>query len=276
MTAVSPPTTAQKALIERAAAVAEADERIVAAWLAGSFAAGTADAYSDVDLHCLITDESVDWFRANWADFAGRISPLVLASPIPGLIGGFTITPDWLHLDLVLHPRSSFQASAVTGQRPLFDKTGDLLPATAVRRDIGERVPYFPAEDVNFYFYLLGNLAVVLGRGEILLATNGAIARRDLGLVSLMLAENGVRRSGGNKRLNVYLAADQRTFLESLPPLAAERDSVVAFDQLVAVELIRRGRRLAGQVGADWPIALEEATLGYLRRSLGVDFGRTG
>jgi hypothetical protein len=57
---------------------------------------------------------------------------------------------------------------------------------------------------VNLYFYLLGNLAVVLGRGEVLLAMNGAAMRRDIGLVPVMLAENGVRKHDGRKRLNRY------------------------------------------------------------------------
>lgn len=269
-----PPTEAQERLIERAAAVTRADDRILAAWLGGSFGNGTADAYSDVDLHCLVGDESVDWFREHWADLARQISPLVLATPIPGIIGGYTLTPQWLHLDLVIHPRSGFDPASAAGLRPLFDRTGDTLPPPAAPPRPGPGEPYFPAAAVDFYFYLLGNLAVVLGRGEIVLASNGAVMRRDVGLVPVMLAENGVHKTDGNKRLNVYLSGEQRSFLEGLPPVRAERESVIRFDRLVAVDLIRRGRALAERAGARWPAELEAATLGYLRRCLGVDFGR--
>jgi hypothetical protein len=82
-----------------------------------------------------------------------------------------------------------------------------------------------------------------------------------------------VRKQDGNKRLNRYLTASQLAFLESLPPLTASRDSVIRFDQLVAADLIARGRALADRTGARWPADYEQATTAYLRRSLGVRFG---
>ncbi len=267
------PTGEQSRLIERATEAVSSDERIQAAWLAGSFAAGTADEFSDIDLHCAITDDSADWFRQHWTELARRISPVVLASPIPGLIGGYVITPEWVHFDIVFHPLARFDPHKTGPLRPLLDRAG-ILPAEPVAPADVHGPPYFPAGSVDVYFYLLGNLAVVLGRGEILLASNGAIMRRDLGLVPLMLAENGVRKSDGNKRLNRYLTAEQRTFLESLPPVAARRDAVIEFDRRVAAEFIRRGRALAGATGANWPADLEQATVAYLRRSLGTGFGR--
>jgi len=266
------PTSEQAGLIERATEVVSSDERIQAAGLTGSFAAGTADEFSDIDLHCVISDDSAGWFREHWTDLARRISPYVLASPIPGLIGGYVVTPEWLHVDIVMQPLAAFDPGQASPMRPLFDRNG-ILPATPVVAAGIDRAPYFPAGSVDFYFYLLGNLAVVLGRGEIVLASNGAIMRRDAGLVPVMLAENGVRKSDGNKRLNPYLTASQRAFLESLPALSAERDSVIEFDRRVSAELIRRGRALAEATKAEWPAALEEATVSYLRRSLGAEFG---
>jgi hypothetical protein len=273
------PTQAQRETISKAGAVVAADDRIVAAWLVGSFAAGTADAFSDIDLHCAITDESAGWFAEHWTGIARQITPLVLAGPVPGVLGGYVITPEWLHLDLVFHQQSQCDASALTSVRPLFDRTGALLPAERIPVADTPRDPYFPAdayfpaEAVNLYFYLLGNLAVVLGRGEVLLAMNGAIMRRDVGLVPVMLAENGVRKHDGRKRLNRYLTASQVAFLESLPPLSASPDSVITFDKLVAADLIKRGRKLAEQTGSRWPADLEEATASYLERCLNVSFG---
>ncbi|HTU04221.1 MAG TPA: hypothetical protein VMG13_01600, partial [Trebonia sp.] len=198
-------TAEQDRLIERVADVTAADGRIRAAWLAGSFAAGTADEFSDIDLHCAISADSVDWFREHWADFARRITPVVLAGPIPGVLGGYVITPDWMHLDIVLHPvdtPADFDSrSRGRPIQPLFDRAGLLPPGTTAPAD-PSGAPYFPAASVDLYFYLLGNLAVVLGRGEVLLASNGAIMGRDVGLVPVMLAENGVRKSDGAKRLN--------------------------------------------------------------------------
>ena len=43
----------------------EADERVAAAFLGGSFARGTADAYSDLDIYAITTDEGYDSFFAD-------------------------------------------------------------------------------------------------------------------------------------------------------------------------------------------------------------------
>ncbi len=52
--------------IDRFVAACQADERVVAAFLGGSYARGTADAYSDLDLYLITTDEAHEDF------FAGR------------------------------------------------------------------------------------------------------------------------------------------------------------------------------------------------------------
>jgi hypothetical protein len=99
---------------------------------------------------------------------------------------------------------------------------------------------------------------------------NGAVTRRDTGLVPLMLADNGVRRSDGANRLNGYLTGGQRAVLEALPPLAADRGSVQRFDALVASRVVRRGPALAARTGARWPVELADATLGYVAREVGL------
>jgi hypothetical protein len=249
-------TPEQQTIITRAASLALSDERIEAAWLAGSFGTGRADDYSDIDLHLLVPSSF------SWRDFARSLAPSVLLMPIPGVDGGVLITPEWTHVDIVCHPSLP---SPLRGCRPLVDRSG-LLPPPAP--PLEDRKPYFPASAVDLYFYLLGNLAVVLGRGELSLASNGAINRRDVGLVPLMLAANGVHKTDGQKRLYPYLTSSQIAFLEALPPVSSTRSSVIAFDRLVVAEVLRIGEPLAAQTGALWPADFVDATLAYLHRSL--------
>ncbi len=49
-------------LLERIVGVLQADRRVVAAWLSGSFGRGVEDAWSDLDLHVAIEDESLPAF----------------------------------------------------------------------------------------------------------------------------------------------------------------------------------------------------------------------
>ena len=264
------PTSEQARLIKRCTEVVSSDERIQAAWLAGSFAAGTADEFSDIDLHCAISDESADWFREHWSDLARQISPVVLATPLSasGVIGGYVITPEWQHFDIVMYPMAHFAPDQVGPMRPLFDR-GRILPAQPIATPAAIGAPYFPADSVDTYFYFLGNLAVVLGRGEFLVASSGSMVNRDVSLVQVMLGENGVHKTDGNKRLNRSLTAEQRAFLQALPPLTSQRDIIVEFNRRVAAEVIRRGKALAAATGASWPADLERATLAYLSRHPG-------
>ena len=267
----SVPSQRQLDIIERATEVTSGDKRLLAAWIAGSFANGIADEYADIDLHILVEDQYLGAMRTGWTELAASIAPMVAVRPIGGrVVGGFGITPDWVHLDIVCYPLSEFDPAAIRGCLPLFDRNGLLPTARTPSPDLRGK-PYFPAGAVEFYFYLLGNLAVVLGRGELTLATNGAIMRRDVGLVPIMLAENGIQKTDGNKRMNPYLTAEQRALLDALPPLWADRDAVIAFDRLVAGEVIRRGRALAAVTSARWPAEFQQATLAYLRRELGME-----
>lgn len=266
-------TEPQLVLLDRAVAVLRADERVLATWLAGSFGSGEADAFSDVDLHCSVADAAIEELRGDgWKAILHRITPTVLATSFPPgrVLGGYALTPDWAHLDLVFYPRSQIDPARLVGIRPLFDKTGEILPAGDVPAPPRQGDPYFPAEAVAFYFYLLGNLITVLGRGELLLATNGTIARRDLCLVPLLLGERGIRRSGGQKRLNPFLSPDQRQLLESLPPIVPAIDAIVDCELSLARIFIPRGRALAARTGARWPADLEQATLAHLERGLGI------
>lgn len=55
---------------------------IIAAWLGGSLASGTADRYSDVDLNCLVQDDDLPFWRNSWPSVVERCAGrLVLATP---------------------------------------------------------------------------------------------------------------------------------------------------------------------------------------------------
>jgi hypothetical protein len=185
-------------------------------------------------------------------------------------VGGYCITPDWVHLDLAPAARSAVEGLRIEGMLPLFDHTGQLLPQGPVPRPSLYMDPYFPAEVVDWYFYMLGNLVVVIGRNEPILAANGAIIVRDTCLVPLLMAERGVRRAGGNKRQRMFLTAEQYGLLTSLPPLEATLDSAIDFQLALAPIFVPRGRLLANATGGTWPDAFESATLRHLEDALGV------
>ena len=263
----------QQAVIKRSTSDLPTDQRILAVYLVGSYGSGQADRFSDVDVHLVVTDDSVEWFKEHWDDVLRKISgPTVLADPIPGLVGGLGITPDWLHVDLIVHPLGSFDRFQYDGVRVLFDRDGTLFPDGDIPPKGGRPgEPYWPAVAVNLFFYFLGNLVTVLGRDERIVGNQGVGAVRDQ-LIALMLAERGVHRTGGAKRLNALLSDEQRARLEAIPAAGSKPAEIIAANQYICHEFIRRGTALAKQTGESWPTEFVEATLAHLRNHFGVDF----
>lgn len=271
-------TAPQKALIKRSVEVATDDDRIVAAYLVGGFAVGTGDAWSDVDLQFVISDDAEDSLRATWTDVAHDLAPVAYLQPFGGAIGGVCITPEWLHFDVVFNPRSSVDPRTVEGMVPLVDKD-NLLPRGPVPRPGRQGAPFFPRAPVEHFLYMLGNMVSVVARNEVVPASNGVIIVRDIDLVGLFLAEQGWmttrEHSFGNpfpftKRLRSYLTDEQNSTLVSLPALSASIDSVIEGYVALAEIFLPRARALAVHTGEQWPAEYERASVAYFERSLGV------
>lgn len=257
----------------RARDLLPADERILAVYLIGSYGTGQADRFSDVDVHLVVTDDSIDWFEQHWDDVLRQLTgPTVLTDRVPGLIGGLGITPDWLHVDLVAHPLTSFNRLQYDGVRVLFDRDGTLFPDGDIPSAGGRPgEPYWPAANVNLFFYFLGNLVTVLGRDERIVGNQGIGAVRDQ-LVALMLAERGIRRTGGAKRLNALLSDEQRATLEAIPSAGTDPADIIAANQYICRQFITRGTTLAERTASPWPTDLVEATLAHLQNHFHASF----
>jgi predicted nucleotidyltransferase len=263
----------QQAVIARAGGVLRGDERVLGVYLIGSYATGTADRFSDVDVHLVVADDSTESFEKHWDDVLRELAgPTVLAERIPGLIGGLGITADWLHVDLIVHPLASFDRFQYDGVQVLFDRDGTLFPEGDLAPKGGRAgEPYWPATTVNLFFYFLGNLVTVLGRDERIVANQGIGVVREQ-LVALMLAERGVRRNSGVKRLNPFLSDEQRATLESIPTAGTDPADIIAANQYICREFITRGTALAERTGGEWPTEFVDATLAHLQKHFHVSF----
>lgn len=248
----------------------EHDPSILAAWVEGSLARDTADDWSDIDLHLLVADAEA--FGEGIRDWFGRTLPTVLADEIPGVPGGYLfVTPDWIHVDVIVHGSSTF-TQAEFPARVLLDRQGLVreIPATAEQM-VGQ--PYFPREQVRLYLYFMGVTVTVIHRREWVALAQGAAGFRDSLLIPLMLAENGVRKTDGAKRPNRYLTDEQVAALGSIPAVGSDPEQLVEAHAVIAREYLWRARRLASVLGEDWPTDLERASVDLWRRELGIDVG---
>lgn len=236
-------TQPHEAFIARACEVLSEDDRVLAAYLVGGFAVGMGDAFSDVDLHIVIADEAADELADTWRDLVQHIAPTISAEafgthnparPRSQAIGGVCITPDWLHFDVVFRPASTVDARAIEGMVPLLDKAG-LLPSSPTPRPDRRSEPFYPEGAVSMFLYTLGNAVAAIGRDEPIPASNGVILVRDICLVGLLLAEQGLASTReaniGNPFLGLLHDSGYRVLIEDPRKRPRERRSADALDR---------------------------------------------
>jgi predicted nucleotidyltransferase len=89
----------------RFVAACQADARVVAAFLRGSYASGTADAYSDLDLSLITTDEAYEDFLAGREAFMRLLGEPLFLETFHRPNFAFFIFPDGKRVSLHLAVR---------------------------------------------------------------------------------------------------------------------------------------------------------------------------
>lgn len=252
---------------DRVAEVLEADPRVLAAWLVGSHARGTADRHSDVDLWLVVAPESKEAFLADWPE----LSELVAHSVLRQRVFGSTflhITADWQRWDVSIGDPDDVSRRTRGTVKPLFDRAGlrDRLAPP------GAPLPPDPAEIkalTTEFLRVMGLLPVVLGRREHVVGVSGAGLLRGL-IIQLFLEDVAVEDRGGALHLNALLPEDRLRQLAELPAPDADHDSVLRAHLACAGLFLPAARDLAARSGAQWPTELEDALRRRLLTELGV------
>lgn len=117
-----PITKNYQTIIDRFVASCRADERVVAAFLGGSYARGAADEYSDLDLYLITTDEAYEDFYAGREAFMRLLGePLFIEDfGIPNII--FYVLADGTEGELGLGRESEFTHIHSGPYQVLLDK----------------------------------------------------------------------------------------------------------------------------------------------------------
>jgi predicted nucleotidyltransferase len=262
-------TASQQKLIDEIGKLLGEEGRVEAAWLAGSLGRGQGDSFSDVDLLVLVEDGTLIEVSST---FVARLSTVVRPVHVNKLFGGRVlnvVTADWQRFDLSFIQREDLPRHNGALFRPLFNRSGQTPP-------VEPEMPYRPAPKqllklVQEFIRVLGLAVVVVGRKEYVMALSGIEHLRRM-TFDLMTEENRVApgKRGGALHRNSLLDAEQRAQLESLPPLVAQRASVIEGHRALAELFLPTARRLAAEIAMVWPSDFEEATRRYLEANLQV------
>lgn len=162
------------ALILRATGLLQSDERIVAAWLAGSLGRGDGDAFSDVDLWVVVRDAEMEAVREGRRRFVVLLSEPVLISEAPqnAPAGGAYLWALYSgkhgpqHVDWNWLPQSG--AALPPDARLLFDKVG--LPSAEVPKGqptTGDDLAAALTQECAFFWAMCTVVAKYIARGKL-------------------------------------------------------------------------------------------------------------
>lgn len=115
---------AQRGLIARVAEILGRDARVLGVWLVGSFARGTNDRFSDVDLWVVVATDDFDGFCADWPRHCDEITPTVFRRRIGDRPIFNQITPDWLRFDVTVGTPDAIATRTRSTVVPLLDPHG--------------------------------------------------------------------------------------------------------------------------------------------------------
>ena len=245
--------------LERFRALCQADSRVVAAFVGGSLATGTADDYSDLDLYLITSDAAYDDFLTGRQRFMEQLGEPVYLEDFNGF--GFDmilfIYADGCKGELGLARASRFRHIHGGPYRVLVDKErllrGVEFPLDHVALEEQRRNLERTCRSFWRHLYLVTG---ALGRGQLLTGAGYLEAlRRDLLRVcrlSVDFADGGGHPPAEHLLPAGLLAALGPTFprLERAEVLAATREAVHLFQRVA--------RPLAQAQGLPYPERLEE------------------
>jgi Streptomycin adenylyltransferase/Nucleotidyltransferase domain len=145
----------------------QADERVVAAFLNGSFARGAADEYSDLDLGVITTDSGYDDFRSGCEAFVRQLGePLFLEDfDLPDAV--FFILPGCIEAEIWLGREDRLQQFPGGPYTVLLDKNGVLSEPVAEGESPRDRQVETLRRAVYWFWHDLSHFTAAMGRGQL-------------------------------------------------------------------------------------------------------------
>ena len=269
--ALDPIEARHEAVIEKLIQAAEADDRVVAAWLQGSRADGTADPFSDIDFYVALKDEAHDSFDR--LEFIEQASQVLVHAELPGNLGVVCLLEGPVKLDLLVEQASTVEQSSRPAVKMLVDKddVGSKLVTgwTPSREDVARQIDQL----LRTTFQGASWPVRLLRRQQWMTHAYSEIYLIHNVILPLLLAPNDARVFHRNPMTRERLLP--RTDREAIDSLAtrvlqslAARSLPRAYEAHIAVStaLGRAGRAACETFGLEFPEAAEQEALRFYER----------
>lgn len=255
----------QQLIVDRFVAACQADDRVVAALLGGSYASGTADAHADLDLYLITTDAAYPAFIAERAAFVRKLGePLFLADWGKPYYYSM-ILADGSEIELGIGQVSRFQHIHGGPYTVLLDKQGLLTGVDFPLHKVNatEQTDNLHQLIMNFW-HDVGHFNKALARQQVWFAYGSLETMRYICVNLARLRYNFADEGVGEEP---FFKVEQTMPVEQLAPLQATFCplELEAIRQAGAV-LVRFYRDVATDLaekhGLDYPAALEKVMWG--------------
>jgi hypothetical protein len=255
-----------RGFVERLVAACEADARVAAALLGGSYARGDADASSDLDLSIIVEDDAYEAFYAGRAAFLGGLGELLFLEHFGLDHLAFTIYADDTEAEIALASPGRLGQIQCGPFLALFDRRG-LLEGAAFP-------PHTPGSDeqreelrrrIVWFWHDLSHFITAMARGQHWWAYGqlDELRRYCMNLARIKTDPEG--ELCGHEKVDLALSADD------LAPLAStctplERAAMLQAGHALVCRYQELARPLAAARGLPYPAKLEGLMLGRLAR----------
>jgi len=257
------------AVIERLTEAVRADQRVVAAWLQGSRADGSADAFSDIDYYVAIEDEAFNSFDK--LEFIGRAAQVLVHAELLGQYGVVCLLEGPVKLDFISERASAAPNTPRPAVNLLVNKAGVVLKTgwEPSRADVARQL------DLTIRMTLQGASWPVrlLRRGQWMTHAFSELTLIHSVIVPMMLVQHDARAFHRNPMTRERLLTDeQRTEVDSLAgevltALASRSPEASLQAHLRIHEAIgRAGRAACAAFGLDFPEAAEQEARRFYER----------
>jgi len=202
-------------IVDRFLAACQADERIVAAFIGGSFAIGEVDQHSDLDLFFITTDEAYEDFLVERESFVDLLGETLFREDF-GLTHGYCIIfSNMTECDLWFGSESKFKHIYGGPYQILIDRK-DILEGTVFPTRVADQAKQieFLQQQIDWFWHELSHFIKAMGRKQLWFAYGQIEAMRQICVVLARLRYNFFDAYAGNGE--PYFKIEQTTPVEEL------------------------------------------------------------
>jgi predicted nucleotidyltransferase len=258
-----------QAVADRFVSACEADDRVLAAFLGGSYARDAADEYSDLDLYLITRDEAFDDFRAQREAFVRMIGEPVFIEDfeLPHTI--FYILANGAEGELGFGPESRFDHIHKGAYEVFLDKKG-ILPGAVFRgreAEAGEQTEKL-RRLIYWFWHDLSHFITAMRRGQLWWAQGQLEVLRGICVSLARLRHNFSDIEAGEEpyfKIEKAMPAEQLSDLQTtFCPMAADE----MYKAVLAIVRFYReaAASLASKHGLSYPESLERVMVRRLEK----------